>query len=60
MTHADYLEQHHELSNAGLTEVGLMLAAERYTDATTATTNLRAMLDALYDQRMISAGQGIQ
>lgn len=50
MTHDQYLEQHHELSNAGLSEIALMLGRGDYDDATTATTTLRALLDDLWEQ----------
>lgn len=59
MTHAAYLERHHELSNAGLAEIALMLGAQRFEDATTATTNLRAMLDAEYDAYQQSVEPGV-
>lgn len=55
MTHADYLEQHHELSNAALGEIALMLGRQEYADATTAVTNLRSLLDALWEERRATA-----
>jgi hypothetical protein len=55
MTHAEYLEQHHELSNAGLSEIALMQGRGDYDDATTGITNLRAMLDALWELRRAAA-----
>jgi hypothetical protein len=59
MTHERYLEEHHELSRAGLTEIALMLGNGRTEDATTATTNLRAMLDALWDRRQVAAAREV-
>lgn len=55
MTHEQYLEAHHELSNAALAEIALMLGREDFADATTATTNLRTMLDDLWAQRVAVA-----
>lgn len=52
MTHEQYLEQHHELSNAGLSAIALMLGREEVDDATTALTNLRAALDALWQEHV--------
>jgi hypothetical protein len=59
MTHLEYQETHHELANGGLAAIATMLGAQRYEDATTATTNLRAMLDALWDQRQEAAAREV-
>ena len=55
MTHAEYLDQHHELANAGLTVLATFLGRGDYAEAETALTNLRARLDALWAQRVADA-----
>lgn len=59
MTHAEYLERHHELSNQGLTVIAFKLGQQQYEEATTATTNLRTMLDDLWEQRRLAAGREV-
>lgn len=60
VTHETYLESHHELSNAGFDAIALMLAKGNYEDATTAMTNLRALLDDLWEQRREVAERGVK
>lgn len=55
MTHEAYLEQHHELSNAGLAAIATLQGRGDHQDAATATTNLRGRLDALWEQRRQTA-----
>lgn len=55
MTHDQYLEQHHELSNAALAEIALMQGRGEHEDAATAVTTLRALTDALWEQRRATA-----
>jgi hypothetical protein len=55
MTRQQYLEQHHELTNAALAEVALMQSRGEHDDAATAVTSLRAMCDALWEQRVAEA-----
>lgn len=60
VTHDVYLESHHELSNSGFDAIALMLAKGNYEDATTAMTNLRALLDALWEARREVAERGVR
>lgn len=55
MTHPQYLEQHEALSRSGLAVIATLLGRDDIADAKTATTNLRARLDALWEERRTAA-----
>lgn len=55
MTQGQYLDRHHDLANAGLAEIALMQGRGEHDDASTAVSNLRTMLDALWDERRATA-----
>ncbi len=60
MTHAEYLEAHHKLTEDAYAQVNAFLGEDSFADAKATLVALRSALDALWEQRLASAGNGIQ
>ncbi len=59
MTHATYLERYVEITTAALAELALMHGRGDFAEATTYLTQLRAGLDALWEQFKDAASAGV-
>lgn len=59
MTHAEYLEAFHELTNTVLPEIALRQGRGDHDQATDLLTQLRAKQSDLWSQRVVTAQEGV-
>lgn len=55
MTHAEYLEQHHEIANAVFESLAMKFAQNLPDEAADINTRARARLDSLWEERRQTA-----
>lgn len=59
MTHTDYLEAHHELTNKALSELAIRHGKQDYEGATELLTQLRAKLSDMWTKYMGDASRTV-